>query len=126
MNAEPPPELKGFHTKNMLHAFLVFLIPLGAWTWSYYRQETYSADDQLQSALTIVFLVGIGLFMLTILIKAIVSVPRCPECNRKMIGTETIDIAEKPVFKIKSTQSWRVVECPHCNTRFRIPGLSFG
>jgi hypothetical protein len=126
MNAEPPPELKGFHTKTMLHAFLVFLIPLGAWMWGYHRQEAYSADDRLQSALNLVFLVGVGLFMLTILIKATVSLPACPECHRKMKEIETISIAEKPIFRIKSSQRWRIVECPHCKIRFRIPGLSIG
>jgi len=71
-------------------------------------------------------MVGVGLFMLTILIKALASLPRCPGCNRKMKETETIDITVTTVFNLKSSSRWRIVECPHCNTRFRIPGLSVG
>jgi hypothetical protein len=124
MNADHPPELKGFHTRNMLHALLVFLIPLSAWSLAYYRQEAFSADDQLQSALNAVFFVGVGLFMITILIKALVTLPKCPRCNCKMKEVETIRIVEKTIFNFKCGSSWRVVECSHCNSRFRIPGLN--
>jgi uncharacterized protein with PIN domain len=73
-----------------------------------------------------IFLIGVGAFMATILIKALVSLPQCPECRRTMREISTIEIADKPVLKIKSSSTWRIVECPHCRTRFRIPGLSIG
>ena len=110
----------------MLHAFLVVLVPMTAWFWAHYRQETFAADDSLQSALHVVFLVGVGLFVLTILIKALVAVPRCPKCNQVMREIETVDITEKSVFNLKTSSRWRIVECPGCNCRFRVPGLSFG
>ena len=73
-----------------------------------------------------VFFVGVGLFMVTILIKAVVSLPKCPQCNHKMKETGTIDITEKSIFNLRSSSRWRIVECPHCSCRFRIPGLSIG
>lgn len=124
MKTEYPPELRGFHGRNMLHALLVVLIPLGAWGWAYYRQEAFAADDRLQSALHWVFMAGVGLFMVTILIKALVTVPKCPECARKMREIETITVVETTVFNLKSTSRWRIVECPVCGVRYRIPGLS--
>ncbi len=126
MNTEYPPELKGFHRRNMFHAFLVILIPLGAWFWAYFRQEAYSADDRLQSTLHWIFMVGVGLFMLTILIKALVSLPKCPECKRTMKEIETISIQETTLFNLKSTSHWRIVECSCCGSRYRIPGLGQG
>jgi hypothetical protein len=126
VTAEHPPELKGYHARTMLHAFVVALFPLGAWAWAYYRQETYSADDDLQSALHWVFMAGVGLLMVTFLFKALVSLPKCPKCHRKMQQRETIAISEKTFFNLRSKSQWRVVECPHCVLRYRIPGLSHG
>lgn len=126
MNPTIPPELKGFHVRNMFHAFLVILIPLGAWAWSYHRQEAHAADDQLQSVLHWIFFAGFGLFMLTILFKAAVSLPKCPDCKRKMVEKETMDMAQKPILGIKSSSRWRIVACPCCGSRYRIPGLSIG
>ena len=126
MNPATPPELKGFHARTMFHALLVLLIPLSAWAWGYHRQEVYSADDELQTALGWIFMVGVGLFMMTLLFKALVSRPKCPDCKRKMVELETIDIAEKPILGIKSSSRWRIVECPCCKSRYRIPGLSMG
>lgn len=124
MKAEYPPELKGFHGRNMRHALLVVLIPLGAWGWAYYRQEAFAADDRLQSVLHGVFMAGVGLFMLTILIKALITVPKCPACGCRMREIETISMVETTVFNLKSTSRWRIVECPGCGVRYRIPGLS--
>lgn len=119
-----PPELKGFHTRNMKHALLVMMIPIAAWLWAFYRQEAFAAEDELQSALSWVFMSGVGAFMITILIKALITIPKCPECLRKMQQLETIVITEKTVLNFKSSSRWRIVECPHCNLRFRIHGLS--
>jgi hypothetical protein len=119
-----PPELKGFHTRNMMHALLVMLVPIAAWVWAFYRQEAFAAKDELQSALHWIFMIGVGAFMMTILIKALITVPKCPECQRKMRQLETINITEKTVLNFKSFSRWRIVECPHCNLRYRIPGLS--
>ena len=119
-----PPELKGFHTRNMMHALLVMIVPLAAWTVAFYRQETFAAEDDLQDALSWIFMIGVGAFMITILIKALITIPKCPECQRKMRQLETIDITEKIGLNFKSSSRWRIVECPHCNLRYRIPGLS--
>ncbi len=126
MNSSHPPELKGFHTKNMIHALAVFMIPALAGGWAFYRQESFSAQDELQSALHWTFMGGVALFMLTILFKALVTVPRCSKCNCKMRQLETITITERALFNIRSETKWRVVECPLCHDRYRIPGLSQG
>ena len=126
MIAQHPPELEGFHAKNMLHALFVFLIPAVAGGWAFYRQETFEANDNFQSVLEWVFMIGVGLFMLTILFKALVFLPRCPECRRKMVQLRTISIVDSEVFGMKSESKWRVVECPNCHEEYRIPGLSQG
>jgi hypothetical protein len=126
MATEYPPELKGFHTRNMLHVLLVFMIPATAGGWAFYRQEAFSANDDLQSTLSWIFMIGVGAFMVTILIKALIALPKCPKCCRKMKQLETIDITEKTVLSLKTTSRWRIVECSHCDLRYRIPGLSHG
>jgi len=93
MTQEHPPELKGFHARNMRQAVLVWLIPAAAGIWAFYRQEAFAAKDALQSALTVVFLVGITAFMVTILIKALLTLPKCPECSRTMTEGETLKIS---------------------------------
>lgn len=108
----------------MAHALVVFMIPLSAGLWGLYRQEAFAAKDDLQSALQWIFMIGLGAFMITILIKALITTPKCPECQRMMRQIDTIDVTEKTVLNFKSTSSWRIVECPHCNLRYRIPGLS--
>ena len=89
MTTDHPPELKGYHTRTMLHAFLVALIPLSAGAWAFYRQETYSTSDELQSTLSWVFVGGLGLLMVMFLFKALVSLPKCPKCHRRMKQGET-------------------------------------
>ena len=126
MTQDDPPELKGFHTRNMMHALFVFMIPLGAGLWGFYRQEAFAAKDDLQSALQWIFMIGVGAFMITILVKALITIPKCPECQRKMRQLATIDITEKTILNLKSSSRWRIVECPHCSLRYRIPGLSNG
>lgn len=126
MSESYPPELKGYHTKTMIRAFMVIALPLGAWTWAYYRQEAFNAKDDLQSALHWIFMGGVGLFMLYILYAALAAVPKCAKCNCKMKQLETITITERALFNIKSQTKWRVVECPKCRDRYRIPGLSQG
>lgn len=121
-----PPELKGFHTRNMMHALLVIMVPVAAWIWGFYRQEVFAAKDDLQDALHWIFMIGVGAFMLTILAKALLTIPKCPKCQQKMRQLETIDITEKTILNLKSSSRWRIVECPHCNLRYRIPGLSTG
>ena len=69
-------------------------------------------------------MIGVGVFMVTILINALITAPKCPDCNRKMRQLETIDVTEKTFLNIKSTSRWRIVHCPNCNLRYRIPGLS--
>ena len=124
MAAEHPPELKGFHTRNMFHALLVFLIPAVAGGWAFYRQEAFDAKDDLQTALHWAFMVGVGLFMITILFKALVALPRCPKCHQKMKQLETVTIAEKTILNLKSSSRWRIVCCPDCDLQYRIPELS--
>lgn len=119
-----PPELKGFHTRNMMHVLLVMIVPLAAWIVAFYRQEAFAAKDDIQDALAWIFMIGVGVFMITILIKALITIPKCPECQQKMRQLETIDITEKTVLNFKSSSRWRIVECPHCNLRYRIHGLS--
>jgi hypothetical protein len=109
MNQDPPPELKGHHLRTMWHAGLVLLIPIVCWLWAYHRQENFAAEDDLQTVLHWIFLIGVGAFMATILIKALVSLPQCPECRRTMREISTIEIADKPVLKIKSSSTWRIV-----------------
>jgi hypothetical protein len=122
-DTDVPPELKGFHTRNMGHAVLVFMIPTLAGAWGLYRQEAHAADDDLQTALAWIFLLGVAAFMVTILIKALVSLPVCPNCHRKMKEIGKIEISSRVLF-LKSTSRWRVVDCPECKQRYRIPGLS--
>ncbi len=119
-----PPELKGFHTRNMMHAMFVMIVPLAAGLVAFYRQEAFAAEDNIQDALAWIFMIGVGAFMVTILIKALITIPKCPECHRKMRQLETIDISEKSVLNFKTSSRWRIVECLHCNLRYRIPGLS--
>ena len=124
MNSSYPPELKGFHLRNMMHAMIVFMIPAIAGGWSFYRQEVYSAEDTFQNVLLWSFMIGVGLFMLTILFKALVSLPRCSKCGCRMRNVRTVSITETQIFGFKDESSWRVVECPSCREEFRIPGLS--
>ena len=131
MSAEHPPELKGFHNRNMLHMFIIFAIPASAGAWALYRQEASATDDELQSILGWVFMIGVGLFMLTILFKALISIPKCPKCGKKMKQLKTISITQKPnnlkktsMFNPESTTRWRIVDCASCNLRYRIHGLS--
>ena len=119
-----PPELKGFHTRNMMHVLLVMIVPLAAWIVAFYRQEAFAAKDDIQDALAWIFMIGVGAFMITILVKALITIPKCPECQQKMRQLETIDITEKTVLNFKSSSRWRIVECPHCNLHYRIHGLS--
>ena len=126
MKQEYPPELKGFHARSMMQAHFVFMIPLAAGLWGFYRQEAFAAKDDLQSTLQWIFLIGVGAFMITILIKALVTIPKCPECQRKMRQLETIEIKQTTILNLKSSTRWRIVACPHCNSRYRIPGLSGG
>ena len=119
-----PPELKGFHTRNMLHALLVFTVPVVAGGWGFYRQETFAANDDLQSVLSWIFMGGVGAFMIMILIKALVTLPKCPKCNQKMQQLETIEIEQKQMLGCKESTRWRVVHCQCCDSRYRIPGLS--
>jgi hypothetical protein len=118
-----PPELKSFHARNMMQALLVLLVPVSAWIWAFYRQESFAAEDDLQTVLHWVFMIGVGAFMITILVKALITIPKCPECQRRMRQLETIRISEKTFLNLKSSSSWRIVECPQCNLRYRIPGL---
>ena len=124
MAQEYPPELKSIHARNMVHILLVFAIPTIAGLWAFYRQEAYSAKDYLQSALTWVFLLGLGSFMITIVYKGLFALPNCPTCHRKMKNIKTIKMTERTIFNLKSTSRWRIVECPHCDKQYRIPGLS--
>lgn len=121
-----PPELKGFHKRNMKHVLLVTIVPVAAGILGFYRQEVYSAKDALQDVLSWIFMIGVGVFVITILIKAIITIPKCPKCQRKMRQLETIDITDETFLSFKTSSRWRIVECPHCNQRFRIPGLSNG
>ena len=121
-----PPELKGFHARNMMHVLFVFITPLTAGLWGLYRQEAFAANDDIQSVLSWIFMIGVGAFMITILFKALITLPKCPECQRKMRQLETIEITEKTILNLKSSSRWRIIECPHCNLRYRIPGLSNG
>lgn len=124
MTQDHPPELKGFHARNMMHAFFIFMIPATAGLWGLYRQETFAAKDDLQTALQWIFMTGVGAFMITILVKALITIPKCPGCQRKMQQLETINITEKTILNLKSYSCWRIVACPHCHLRYRIPGLS--
>lgn len=119
-----PPELKGFHTKNMFHALVVFMIPVIAGGWAFYRQEQFDAKDSLQTTLFWICMIGVGFFMVTLLYKALVSLPKCPKCDAKMQQEETVTICEKNVFNLQSGSNWRIVHCSNCNCRYRIPGLS--
>ena len=124
MAHEYPPELKSFHARTFLHIIPVFMIPVIAGAWAFYRQESYSADDDLQTALSWVFMLGIAAFMITILYRALVALPKCPTCHRKMTQLQTVNITERTVFNLKSSSRWRIVECRECNNQYRIPGLS--
>lgn len=110
----------------MMHVLYVSMIPLASWLWAFYRQEVFAAEDELQSALSWIFMIGVGAFMITILIKALITIPKCPKCREKMRQLATIDIVEKTVLNLKSSTRWRIVECPQCNLRYRIPRLSNG
>ena len=110
--------------RNIMHVLLVMIVPLASWIVAFYRQEAFAAKDDIQDALAWIFMIGVGAFMITILIKALITIPKCPECQRKMRQLETIDITEKTVLNFKSSSRWRIVECPHCNLRYRIHGLS--
>lgn len=124
MNASYPPELKGFHLYNMRSAVMVFMIPVISGAWAFYRQETYGVQDKLQTVLHWCFMVGVGLFMITILWKALISLPRCKKCGRKMRDICTISIIECGILGMQEKSQWRVVACPSCREEFRIPGLS--
>ncbi len=124
MAHEYPPELKSFHARTFLHIIPVFMIPVIAGAWAFYRQESYSADDDLQTALSWVFMLGIAAFMITILYRALVALPKCPTCHRKMTQLQTVNITERTVFNLKSSSRWRIVECRECNNQYRIPSLS--
>ena len=52
-----PPELKGFHTRNMMHVLLVMIVPLAAWIVAFYRQEAFAAKDDIQDALAWIFMI---------------------------------------------------------------------
>ena len=109
---EPPPELKGFHARNMLQAVGIMAIPLAAWGIGYYRQEHLGVKDELQETLQWVFMLGVGAFMLAIVYKALASVPKCPHCSTRMGNTDTIVVGKT---------RWRVVKCPQCGSTFRVP-----
>ncbi len=119
----PPPELKGFHNRNMLHAFLTFLVPIIAGSWAYYRQEAYLASDALQNCLAVVFIIGAVWFVLTILYNALVATPKCPHCHRRMKQTETINLTKKAALNLQATTPWQIVECHHCDLHYRVPSL---
>lgn len=123
MKGDYPPELKGYHATTMLHAFLVAIISLSAWAWGFYRQEVYSAADELQTVLQWMFVGGLGLMVVTFLYKALMSLPSCPKCHRRMKQLETISITSRTVFNLRHTSKWRIVGCSYCDLRFRIPGL---
>lgn len=107
-----------------MHVMSVSLIPAVAGSCALYRQEAYAAEDTLQTVLVWSFMVGVGLFMLTILFKALVSLPRCSECGCRMKNISTISISESQIFGFKDETIWRVVECSSCRKQYRIPGLS--
>lgn len=121
-----PPELKTFQKRAMMQALLLMIVPLSAWCVAFYRQEAFAAKDGLQDVLGWIFIMGVVSFMIFILVKALVLIPKCPECRRKMRELETIDITKRTVLNFKISSRWRIVECPHCNLRYRIPGLSNG
>ncbi len=110
----------------MRHALAVFLVPSLAGAWAFYRQEAHGADDPLQSALCIAFVAGVVAFMGTVLFKALVSRPNCPHCDCRMEPLETIEITERTRMNLESSSCWRVVRCPSCDARYRVPGLSQG
>lgn len=108
----------------MLHALLAFMIPAVAGGLAFYRQEALDAKDELQTTLNWIFMIGTGLFMITILFKALVSVPKCSKCHQKMKQLETVSISEKTILNFQWSSRWRIVQCPSCGLRYRIPGLS--
>ena len=122
----PPPELEGFHRRNMVHAALVFAIPMGAGVWASFREQASGANDPLQRVLEWTFIGGAVLFVATILYKALASLPKCPDCSRKMEQLRTIRIPDRPDLDCKTESRWRVVACPVCRREFRVPGLSRG
>jgi len=117
MSDQYPPELKEFNKKNMIHAFLVFIVPASAGCIAFYRQESALASDDIQRYLMITVWVGIPLFILTVLYKSLLARPSCPDCRSKTVQQETIDI---------DGASWRIVCCNECLKRYRIHGLSSG
>lgn len=125
-NETHPPELKGFHKKNFLHVSYVALFTFFVGGLGFYRQEKYAANDDIQTALIVLFFVGLLSFMGTVVYKSLVSVPACPQCKCKMKETKTVTIVGEPVFGVKSRSEWRIVECRDCEEKCRIPGLSHG
>lgn len=117
MNQEHPPELKSFNRRTGIQALLVFTIPATAGSLAFYRQEAFSADDDIQRYLMMVVWLGIPAFMLMILYRTLMARPVCPDCGAKMKEEETIDI---------DGASWRIVHCAKCKTCYRVHGLTAG
>lgn len=121
---EPPPELTGFHARNMRHIAVLFGIVITIGGSAMYRQETMAAEDELQTALVTFCVCGIGAFMIAVLYKALCAKPECPACRIKMPTVETITLRQPAAFGTKCDRVWRVVCCPRCGGRHRVPGLS--
>ena len=97
---------------------LLALIPFGVGMClggiGYYRQEHFGNDDVYVSILGLGFGLCVIMFMGVILFRCL-SLPRCPECRRKMVSDRVIEI---------DRADWRVIHCPCCSTYYRVHRLS--
>ncbi|MGC6424864.1 MAG: hypothetical protein ACON4O_07755 [Lentimonas sp.] len=124
MKEDYPPEFQGFHAKNFFHVGIIVFFTFSVGGIGFYRQEKYSAKDDIQTTLIALFILGLLTFMGAVLYKALISIPSCPKCNRKMKEIETVTIVGEPVFGVKPKRNWRIIECRNCQEKHRIPGLS--
>jgi hypothetical protein len=55
------------------------------------------------------------------------SAASCPECQRKMIKKESIDVIEEhSVFGRHGCSPWNVFRCDFCQKEWRVPAIAIG
>lgn len=109
-----PPELKGYHSRSMLVAFLAMAVIFGC------ALVAINVDGNrpvLAKWMTVGFVTGIIFCVGWFICRAVFSTPKCPACRTRMVFTHHLSLFREA--------RWRVFKCPSCGSQFRIPGLSF-
>lgn len=115
-----PPELSGHHRKSMLS-----LVGVAAVGGASVIMPTEVFGMEFTWAMGAPFLCVPVIFLLIMISRS--SAANCPECRRKMIKKERVDVIEDHrVFGRYGCSPWNVFCCDFCQRKWRVPAIAIG